>query len=52
MKYVCEECGSDRVFADAYMSMNDPGDVRVFDAYFCEDCEGVCSIKEVGEGGE
>lgn len=35
---VCGTCGSDVVFWDAYVSVNDPNDVRVFDQAFCDSC--------------
>jgi hypothetical protein len=38
MMSVCATCGSDRVFFDAYVGVNDPTDVRTFDAVFCDDC--------------
>lgn len=36
--YSCPECGSDAVMYDAYVMMNDEGDVRTFDAKVCDDC--------------
>lgn len=47
-EYVCNRCGSNRVMNDAWVPANDPEDVRVFDAAFCEDCDGECTI-EVAE---
>lgn len=35
---VCKECGSENIFFDAYVGVNDPTDVRTFDAVFCDDC--------------
>lgn len=37
---VCRECGSENIFFDAYVGVNDPTDVRTFDAVFCEGCDG------------
>lgn len=37
--YTCPECGSEEVFADAYVGVNDPDDVRTFSSFFCMDCE-------------
>jgi hypothetical protein len=44
--FVCTKCGSDRVLNDAWVACNDPEDVRVFDATFCEECDGPCSVKK------
>jgi len=41
---VCSTCGSADVFSDAFVSVNNPGDVRTYDAKHCERCEGECSI--------
>lgn len=45
--HVCTTCGSPRVMYDAYVDVNDPDNVRVFDAVICDDCGGECRIKEV-----
>lgn len=37
--YTCPYCDSENVFNDAYVNVNDPDDVRIFDALFCMDCE-------------
>jgi hypothetical protein len=46
---VCKECGSDAVYFDAYVGVNDPEDVRTFDAVFCDDCGGETSLVEKEE---
>lgn len=38
MKWCCVNCGSTNVMRDAYVAVNDPEDVRTFDATVCEDC--------------
>jgi hypothetical protein len=43
---VCTECGSPRVFADAWAALNSD-EVRTFDDTFCDDCEGECSVMTV-----
>lgn len=48
--HVCSECGSPRVLQDAYVSINDPTDVRTYDYTVCEDCGGGCRTKEVQVG--
>ena len=35
---VCSRCGGDSVYFDAYVGVNDPDDVRTFDAVFCDNC--------------
>lgn len=37
--YTCPNCASVNVFADAYVGVNDPDDVRTFSSFFCMDCE-------------
>ncbi len=37
-KKVCFTCGSDEVFYDAYVAVNDPADVIKFDTIICETC--------------
>lgn len=44
--YVCRHCGSPRVFADAWASLNSDT-VRTFDHTHCDDCEGPCFTKQV-----
>lgn len=44
--YVCDECGSARVFMDAFASMN-TDEVRTYDYTYCDDCEEGCSVSEV-----
>ena len=44
---VCNYCGSPRVFADAYVNLNDPEDVATFDDVFCEKCDGPASVTTV-----
>lgn len=37
--WVCKRCGSSELLQDAYVAMNDPSDVRVFeDSYICDSC--------------
>jgi Zn finger protein HypA/HybF involved in hydrogenase expression len=36
--YACSECGSRNVMQDAFVAVNDPSDVRLFDAMLCDDC--------------
>lgn len=43
---VCKECGSEDVFWDAYVGVNDPEDVRLFDNVHCDNCEGPTSLVE------
>ena len=47
---VCKECGSADVYWDAYVNVNDPNDVRLFDAVFCDDCGGETSLTTVEDG--
>lgn len=35
---VCERCGGSTLLIDAYVALNDPDDVRTFDAVICDDC--------------
>ena len=42
---VCSTCNSDEVFYDAYVGVNDDGDIRKFDAVFCDNCGGETSLK-------
>jgi hypothetical protein len=41
---VCEFCGSDEVFFDAYVGVNNPEDVRIFEPIDCDSC----GMKNVG----
>ena len=47
MIVVCESCGSDRVFNDAWVEANDTESVVIFDSTFCEECDSECGIKEI-----
>ena len=47
---VCSACGSEEVFYDAYVGVNDGEDVRTFDAVFCDNCGGETSLKQLTEG--
>lgn len=47
---VCRTCKSERVLYDAYVSVNDPLDVRTFDAVICDDCGRETSLTELTEG--
>ena len=43
--YVCNTCGSEDVYFDAFVSVNDSADVRTYDACYCPDvCERMTSI--------
>jgi hypothetical protein len=46
-EFQCTSCGGNRVLCDAWVSLNDPEDVRTFDQTYCEDCDGECSVREV-----
>lgn len=46
-EWQCTSCGGCNVFADAWVNINDPEDVRMFDQAFCEDCDGECSVEQV-----
>lgn len=43
---VCSTCGSDRVFFDAWVGVNDPSDILTFDTVFCNNCDGESSLTE------
>ena len=43
--YCCTRCGSTDVMWDAWVPCNAPDDVRVFDAVFCEGCDGESSVE-------
>lgn len=45
-KYVCTQCGSSDVYADAYAGLNDQG-ILTFQQEFCARCDGECSTEEV-----
>lgn len=47
-KQVCSTCGSDEVFYDAYVAVNNDGDVRTFDAAMCDVCGKETSLKTEG----
>lgn len=59
---VCTHCGGSNVFYDAFVGVNDPTDVRTFDATFCDDCGGETTLRfaakfvlignELGDDGE
>ncbi len=38
MTKVCEFCGSSDIFFDAYVAVNNPEDVLVFDRIDCDAC--------------
>lgn len=42
-RFVCPECGSPHVLQDAYIAVNDPSDIRSFNAFMCDAC-GVSKI--------
>lgn len=44
--YVCSQCGSHRVFADAWASLN-TSEVRTYDDTHCDDCEGPTRVNTV-----
>jgi hypothetical protein len=46
-EFQCTSCHGNNVLCDAWVSLNDPEDVRIFDQAFCEDCDGECSVVEV-----
>jgi hypothetical protein len=46
---VCSGCYGGNVFYDAWVNVNDPTDVRSFDAVFCEDCDGETSLIDFDE---
>lgn len=50
LKMTCRECGSENVLRDAWAEWDYESQEwvlqNVFDAAFCEDCEGECSIDE------
>lgn len=45
--WVCSTCGSDEVYTDAYVGLNDASDVLTFDEEFCAKCEGETTTKEI-----
>ena len=45
--FVCFECDSPDVCADAWVSVNTDEVWARFDEFFCPDCEGPTSLKEV-----
>ena len=44
--WVCAECGSDDIWRDAYVNVNDYHDVREFDDVVCENCGTTVEIVE------
>ena len=46
-EFQCTTCHGNNVLQDAWVSLNDPEDVRTFDQTYCEDCDGECSVREV-----
>jgi hypothetical protein len=46
-EFQCTTCGGNNVLCDAWVGLNDPEDVRIFDQAFCEDCDGECDVEEV-----
>ena len=47
LTYRCRACKGTRVLADAWVNLNDPLGIRIFDATYCDDCEGECSVDEM-----
>ena len=45
-RWCCTTCGGQSVYSDAWVSMNDPDDVRTFDASHCDGCDGECNVEE------
>jgi hypothetical protein len=45
-KVVCAKCSGINVMRDAWVNVNDPGDVRTFDDTYCLDCEESCRVVE------
>lgn len=45
--FVCDECSSPKVYADAFQSLNDPGEIITYDYEHCGTCEGECSTKSI-----
>lgn len=46
MTWVCLECGSDEVYFDGWIGVNDPSDIKSFDETHCERCQESCDITE------
>jgi hypothetical protein len=44
-KYICSTCKGENVLQDAYVALNDPEDIRLFDEMYCEDCEGPTTVE-------
>lgn len=44
--YVCSECGSPDVVADAWVSVNTNEVEATFDNFYCYECDGETSLKE------
>ncbi len=36
--YYCPRCGGTNILQDAYVALNDPEDIRLFDMVICDDC--------------
>lgn len=47
--YVCNECGSDCVYFDAWVGVNDREDVDIFSNTYCKNCSAECWIIEESE---
>lgn len=47
IEYRCPNCHSNEVYHDAYVSMNDPDDVQIFDDKVCQSCG--CHFDEAEE---
>ncbi len=45
--WICDRCGSDNVYFDAYVSVNHRDDIRVYDATFCDGCQKATTISEL-----
>jgi formylmethanofuran dehydrogenase subunit E len=46
---LCKECGSENIFYDAFVNVNDPDHVRIYDQVYCEECEKFVQTKKQGE---
>tara|TARA_B100002019_G_scaffold118663_1_gene101845 strand:- start:3815 stop:3976 length:162 start_codon:yes stop_codon:yes gene_type:complete len=49
---VCKKCGSDRVFYDAWVDVNDPENVITLDDILCDECGVSVDIDTVDSDGE
>ena len=43
---VCSLCGSDEVVYDAWVNVNNYGDVQIFDDVYCKECEQSTTLTE------